>query len=51
MSSFAASLLAAGLLAVAAAQTCSTPPPAAGFDVSTFFGTWYEIARIQTAGR
>lgn len=37
-------------VAVAAAITCSKPPPAQSFEVESFYGTWYEIGRIQTAG-
>ena len=34
------------------AQVCKTPspPPADTFNLSSFWGNWYEIARIQTAG-
>lgn len=36
----------------AAAPQCKnpSPPPARGFQLDNFFGSWYEIARIQTAG-
>lgn len=36
--------------ALALAQDCVAPPPAADFNFSSFSGSWYEIARIQTAG-
>ena len=36
--------------AYALAQDCVAPPPAADFNFSSFGGSWYEIARIQTAG-
>lgn len=35
---------------VAAADGCSHPPPAAGFNQSQYRGVWFEIAKIQTAG-
>lgn len=49
MSSFLAAFLATFALA-ARAQDCSAPPPAANFNFATFAGSWFEIARIQTAG-
>ena len=46
------SSIAAALLAVAAAAPgCMAPAPASTFDLSKFYGTWYEIGRVQTAGK
>ena len=44
--------LALNLMGVVDAQVCKTPapPPALSYSLSSFWGSWYEIARIQTAG-
>lgn len=41
------------ILMAVLAQTdskCSNPPPAAGFQLKSYLGVWYEIAKYQTAG-
>jgi len=46
-------LLVLALAAAASAQHCTgvtAPPPAPTFQLAAFFGSWYEIARIQTEG-
>lgn len=40
----------AAAASLAAALTCSQPPPASNFVLPKFYGTWYEIGRIQTPG-
>ena len=42
--------LALAALRLASSQDCTAPPPAKDFNFSAFSGSWFEIARIQTAG-
>jgi hypothetical protein len=43
-------VVSACVVAVSATTGCLAPSPAKNFDVKAFYGTWYEIARVQTAG-
>jgi len=51
-SAFSLYLMSFFFAAVVESQVCKTPapPPAKSYDLSKFWGSWYEIARIQTAG-
>lgn len=47
---FAALATLAATVGLGASVGCMAPKPAANFDLTSFYGTWYEIGRIQTAG-
>jgi len=43
-------LIASVTLPAVVQSECSMPPPAANFNASMYYGTWYEVGKIQTKG-